>query len=806
MKRLLFCSVFLLLMNAVALAQEFEIKKYDLKVDVLPAEQRFDVQAKLALVNLSDPGLADRILLSSDKPRLSFYLNQKAKVTALKIGGADTPFKTSEDVRNSLLRVFTDITSGIASARDLELELSYSIPATDRTPSLHVSSGESLLLPSSFWVPVVHTPYADHGADTAPMSITVNAPTGLKVVSTGIRKAENSFEQSLAAQPFFIVGDYDVVTRGGETYPVEVYLPRGMGDAGKQQAQRLAAEAERAVMFYAKYFNVAAVAPFRLITTQARQLSTATSDTFSANREISFATVGAVTVDDSLFRREGLDQGTVELLASAAARSWIDGQVLLRGRGTGMLRDGLPIYLTAQYLGERYGAAERADAFERYRRAYATIARNDAPLLMQSQLDRNYTTSIYNKGALVWRLLEKQIGKQTFDNVLRTSLNRRSVDVLSLAGWWAPQQGRGPIQPHPLCQLSRCANLKDNLLNSGADRKLVNELFTNWIDTVVLPDIAIGQPQTNANGVESTIANFGSGDVTVEIVAITDKGETLRRSVAIKASEYGAVSFPAGTVLKSIEADPDKLFLQADYSNDIYPRLPSESEAFAQANFAFSKNNFAEAEAKAREGLKVTPKAATLQALLGRALLSQQKNSEAAQVFTEALKAEPLPIQAFALAHQGLGEIALTQNNAAEAARHFRFAAACDLDAASTIAARDGVLKAERASNSVKTPEDVRAFLQKFDAAVLQGSADAVNQFIELGNLRKFAQSLVVRKPGAWATEALRAEDWDASRVAVDVTLKIRIEGKDYAGRAVYVLSRLGGKLLLSEVPVFDVK
>ncbi|MBL8168621.1 MAG: hypothetical protein JNJ50_10730, partial [Acidobacteria bacterium] len=105
-----------------------------------------------------------------------------------------------------------------------------------------------------------------------------------------------------------------------------------------------------------------------------------------------------------------------------------------------------------------------------------------------------------------------------------------------------------------------------------------------------------------------------------------------------------------------------------------------------------------------------------------------------------------------------------------------------------------------------KTPEDVRAFLQKFDAAVLQGSADAVNQFIELGNLRKFAQSLVVRKPGAWATEALRAEDWDASRVAVDVTLKIRIEGKDYAGRAVYVLSRLGGKLLLSEVPVFDVK
>jgi hypothetical protein len=55
-------------------------------------------------------------------------------------------------------------------------------------------------------------------------------------------------------------------------------------------------------------------------------------------------------------------------------------------------------------------------------------------------------------------------------------------------------------------------------------------------------------------------------------------------------------------------------------------------------------------------------------------------------------------------------------------------------------------------------------------------------------------------------TEALRAEEWDANRVAVDVTLKIRIEGKDYSGRAVYVISRASGKLLLSAAPTFDVK
>jgi hypothetical protein len=43
-----------------------------------------------------------------------------------------------------------------------------------------------------------------------------------------------------------------------------------VSDAGKQQAQRLVAEGERILKFYAGYFGVAVVAPFRIIATQAR--------------------------------------------------------------------------------------------------------------------------------------------------------------------------------------------------------------------------------------------------------------------------------------------------------------------------------------------------------------------------------------------------------------------------------------------------------------------------------------------------------------------------------------------------------
>jgi tetratricopeptide (TPR) repeat protein len=794
MKTLSLCFSLLVTLATTAFAQEFEIKKFNLNATVVPAEFKVDVKARLQLVNLSGPDLADKILLSTtDRPRLSFFLNNKAKVQEMKVNDASVTVKTSEDVRNNLLRVYTEITSTLASAREFNVDIAYSIPSVDRSTSLHISSRDAFLLPSSFWYPVIHTPDAEHGADTAPMTLTVAAPAGLKIVSSGIRKSETSFEQSMATQPFLIAGDYDVATRGGESYPVEIYYPRGASEIGKQQAQRLAEEAERIVSFYVKYFGVAAMAPFRIIASPARQLSTVTTDTLSQTGEVAFATVGAVTLDENLFRRDSLDLGTIELLSAAAARSWIDGQVLLRGRGTGMLRDSLPVYLATQYIGERYGAANQAEAFERYRRSYASIARNDAPLLMQSQLDRNYTTSVYNKGALVWRLIEKQAGKQNFEKALRASLTRSAVDVLSLNEWRSP-----------LCTLSRCVNFKASLVANGAKGKIIDEIFTNWIDTVVLPDFAVGQPQKTASGFESTVTNFGDGDVTIDIQATTDKGEKRRQSVTVKASEYGSVTFPAEANITTIEADPEKLFLQSDYANDAHPRRPSESEAYGKANIAFSKNDFASAEALAREALKGNTNAPTLQALLGRALIAQNKRDEALKVFTEVLKSEPLPIQAYGGAHLGLGEIAMQQNNAAEAARHYRLAAAADLDAATTIAARDGALKAE--SGATKIPDDIRQFLQKFDAAVLQSTADAVNPFIELGNLRNFARSLVIRKPAAWVTTPLGVEEWDATRTAVDVTLKIRIEGKDYAGRAVYVISRTGEKMLLTEVPVFDVK
>ena len=544
-----------------------------------------------------------------------------------------------------------------------------------------------------------------------------------------------------------------------------------------------------------------------MIASQARSLGAASTEDVAQARDSAFSAVGAVALDDSLFHLDAVDLGTIELMAQAAARQWIDGQVLLRGRGVGLLRDALPIYVTAQYLGERFGAAQKDAAFERYRRAYATVARSDAPLLMLSGNDRSYTTSMYNKGALVWRIFEMQLGKQNFEATIRAMLNRQRVDILSLNDWVVRVNERAnTVAPAPLCAQSRCVSMRNLMTTNNADKPIVNDLFANWIENHYLPDFVVGQPQATANGLESTVANFGNGDFPVEVVATTEDGQTLKQTLTLKAGEYGSATYPAGTKIKLIEADVAKLFIQKDYANDTFPRRVTAADNFAQANVAFSKNDFAGAEAKARATLTVEQNAPTLQALLGRALFGQKKNAEAKQVYAAVLKNDALPMQAYGYAQLGLGEIALSENAFAAAATHYRLAAFADLDIATTLAAREGLLKAERGGNAVKLSEDVRAFWKNFDSAIVSGTSDQVSALLELGNLRGFSQRLVINKPQLWTTELLRSEEWDANQIAVDALLRIRLEGKEYAGRALYVMNRLSGKLLLSEVPIFDLK
>jgi hypothetical protein len=128
-------------------------------------------------------------------------------------------------------------------------------------------------------------------------------------------------------------------------------------------------------------------------------------------------------------------------------------------------------------------------------------------------------------------------------------------------------------------------------------------------------------------------------------------------------------------------------------------------------------------------------------------------------------------------------------------------------EAPAQFAAREALVQAERAANlSAPVEESVRSFIAQLDAAIKQPSSDKLFTLAIRNNLKRFVQGITVSRPTAWTTEILRADQIDANRIALDVGLKVRAEGKDQAGTAVFILNRAGQGWVLEDVQLFNVK
>ena len=56
--------------------------------------------------------------------------------------------------------------------------------------------------------------------------------------------------------------------------------------------------------------------------------------------------------------------------------------------------------------------------------------------------------------------------------------------------------------------------------------------------------------------------------------------------------------------------------------------------------------------------------------------------------------------------------------------------------------------------------------------------------------LKRFVQGLTVSRPAAWSTEILHVDQVDANRVALDVGLKVKTEGKDQTPEIQHAVER----------------
>ncbi len=719
----------------------WQVQKYDITATLPTAEtdRNLAVKAVLNLKNVS----------GGAGSRLTLRISPNAEVSAVKVNDATADFSKGEEKlgTGTLQRIIVRLPS-IPPNQTFSVVVDYKLNVKENSGLNSLSPVNSQFLPLSFWYPTPNSWYFARGADYAPFSLKVNSANSLTILSSGAASA-NGFEQKLNGQPFFIAGNWDKTEVNG----VEVYLPKGTDAEAQKRASELAGLAGEAKTFTTNLLGTAPDAPLRIV---------------AAKRGAGFSGGGTIFVDDSVFRRQKIDSQTAMMIADAIAKMWLGNAINVNGDAYGVIREGLPKFIATQFLESKYGK-EIADIERlRQRTAYAAIAKRDAPLNVVSPLDDYYYTEVANKGAMIWRLLAKKIGQDEFFNILRTNMKNGDLQLRELRSAFSSQ------------------------------KDFLDYAFEQVTDTNLL----VGLPQTN--GVETKVAlrNTGSIDAAVNVLATTANGEKLTAQATIPAKSFGEVSFKTPNKIVRTEIDGEKLYPQTDYSDDVAPREFDDSDALLAVKRFFDKQDFVNAEKNARRVLQSTPRFDDVRILLARALLAQSKNTDAEKEFRAVLD-EKLPTsRSLAWANEGLGEIALKNNQNAQAAKFFEEAIKADAEYGATLAARNG---RNKANSSTAIDESIQAFFAQFDKAAASGRKADVDTLIVAGEIPRFSGGIAGAQQ--WQTKILQIDKIDANNVLVETNLAIKLLNKDVeTGTAVFRLAKVGNNWKLSGVDIFEVR
>ncbi len=729
---------------------------------------RYDITASPSLAGRTLTGRAQIAVRNAGRgsgSRITLRINPKAEVKTVTANDAVAPFRLSQDTRSNQQRIEITLAAPVAPGGTFNVAVDYVLPLSENDGLASISPLGTQFLPLSLWYPTPSNPFSPRGADTAPFHLKINGAPGEATVSSG-KLNNGTFEQTLFSQPFFVSGNFDVIEGTTNASGITAYLQKGVGADERKQAEAMLALAGAARGFYGGLLGPAPDAQIKLV---------------AVTEGGGFNDGGVLLLDTAAFRRSKIDATTAMSIAETVARTWIGGKTAVRSEGGGVLHGGLARHLSLLFLEKQYGK-ELADAERmRQRSAFATSAKRDAPLAMTTPLDPSYYSAVENKGAMIWRLVERALGRDAFLETLRTQLQERSGD------------GGGVT----------LASLREALVIRGGES--VKTLLQYELDQPTDMDLIIGVPQARGGEWVVALRNLGGLDVNTGISAMTESGETLRQDVTLPARNFGEAVFRTSARLKRVEIDPDKLYPQFDYANDFAPRFAPGEEAFIEADRMFKRQEYAKAESILRDFLVAVPNAEESRVLLGRTLLGLNRLDQAEREFRTALEIKAPTSATLAWANIGLGEINLSRGQAAQAVRHFEEAVRAESDYASTLAARAGRVKAETAAKSAPpVDESARAFVAQLDKAILAGRKADIEALILPGALTTFVKGVVGSQPEAWQTTVVRTEQTDGARLATDVTLNVKQLGRERSGTAVLILARSGSGWKLSGIEYLE--
>ena len=734
----------------------WQVTSFDINANVQQDGRLLNAVTTINATNVGGPGRT-----------LTLRLNSKASVKSVTVSGSAASFRPGQETRGDLQRIEITLPSAATPNSSVTATVTYTLAVESNNGLAAISPIATQFLPLAFWYPMPNSPYSVRGADSAPFKLTVNIPNA---ISSGVEKAGPAgsilFEQSLHGQPFFVQGDWDKLDGAADGKGITVLLEKGAGAEERKRAEALIAFAGMARTFYAASLGPAPDVPLRLV---------------AVRRGAGFSDAGTVLFDADTLHLPKIDAATALSVAEAVARLWIGGQTAVQGEGGGVLRDGLVRHIANQFLEKQFGVEGVKSELYRQRLAYISVAQRDAPLARANQLDNTYFNSVPNRGAMLWRLVDRRLGHDALMTVIRTLLQSGKTDPngLNLPG------------------------LREALVARGGEG--LKALLDQQLDQVVDTDLLVGLPQQRGTDWVSALRNLGSIDVTVSVVATTDTGQTVRAEATVPAKNFGEAVFKAPGKVVRVEVDPDKLYPQVDYGNDVMPRGKELSQALNEGYALLGAQDFAKAEASGRAMLAGAPRFQDAQMILARALLGQNRNEEAEKIFRAALE-EPLPSrETLAWANIGLGEIAVKRNQPAEAAKRFTDAVIASRDYPSSLAARLARLRAEAAANNAPpVDETVKTFITQLAQAVISNKKADLEARIVSGELVKFINASIGTE--LWDTKVVRTEQINPNLIAADVFINAKKLGTVGSGTAVLMLARTPAGWKLSGIELFEVR
>lgn len=738
--------------QTAANAATWRVQKYDISVALPHDNSRvLAVKAILAVKNVS----------TAPASSLTLRLASFAEVTAARINELpvelpknDKRVVSSTDTQTVVLRF-----QPVASGSTLTAAIDYKLAVKENSAVGELSATGSRFLPLSFWYPTPNSWFLPSGADAAPVKISITAPSGQTVISSGVETG-GVFDQKPTGQPFFISGVWENINSNG----VSVFAPKGSNAETQKRAGELAALVVEAREFVAGILGKAPDVPLRIV---------------ASRRGAGFGSGGTLIVDEAVFRRSAIDAFTVMNIAEAMAKLWLGNAVSVTGNGHGVIGEGLSRYIAIQFIEQKYGKDVADIERLRQRSAYAAVSKRDAPMSTISPLDDFYYQAVANKGAMAWRILARRVGPAEFANAIKAGMQDGNISLPELRAAFSGQ------------------------------KDLVDYLFDQVTDT----DLQVGLPQTSGGETKVAVRNVGSADVTVDIVATLESGQKVVSPTTIRGNTYGEAAFKTNGKVVSVEIDVEKLYPQINYSNDVQPRPSVDGDPPAAVKALFdkqfddqnqpTKQNFAKAEVLAKAYLREMPRFDDMRVLLGRSLLAQDKNVEAEKEF-RAILAEKLPTaRSLAWANVGLAEVASRSNQKESSLKFIEAAILSEGEYAASLAARNLRNKLGIAPTA---DADVKAFFTEFDKAATSNRKADIEALIAPGEVTNFS-GRVSSSTQQWQSTVRRIDRLNADTVLVETEMNVKLLNKNAeTGMAVYRLVRSGSGWKLAAVEMFEVR